>query len=847
MPRRLGPALLLVVALLALPAAASAQVSSDLTRGQAASTADRYSIVHGCFALRSSENGNYVARAGAGYAATAAALGGASPFRMQATDLGKYLLYDPDERFLAADGNAVSSDAEPSDDADWTVNESGGTFTFANEHAGRDLSVAGNGDLVTVAAGSAGAAGDFTLEAAQGCPEYPEIEVNATGTPSTGSPVYGEVAGTVEGHMHGMAFEFLGGDAHCGRPWHRFGAPYALKDCVDHETSNGCGAVLENVLYGNPARCHPPGGWPDFQGWPDPKSLTHEQTYYKWLERAYMGGLRLYVNLMVENKVLCDLYPLKHNSCNEMDSVLLQIQRIHQLEDYIDAQSGGPGEGWFRIVEDPFEARAVINEGKMAVVQGMEVSEPFNCSLEAPLNNPDPRCTEQGISDWVDQLYDAGLRQFEITNKFDNALTGVAGDGGEIGVITNGGNFLSTGRFWDLRECEDPENTDRTPTHIDDPTHNQDLIIGNGLDALLPPGTAPVYGDDERCNDRGLSDLGEHAINELMDHRMMFDPDHQSVVGRNEALDLVEEADYPGVFSSHSWSTPNATPRILGQGGILTPSASDAPGFIHKYDHIAANRDPDSRQYFGLGYGADQNGFASQPGPRGADAPNPVTYPFQAMDPNVTLDKQVSGQKAFDLNTEGVAHYGLYPDLWEDIRDEAGGQETYEMLNRGAEAYLQMWERVEGITEVRCDSWDQPKVSRRGFGPQLELGDTPQQALEQAGQPEQRERAWRWCGSETENGEDVFGVFNKRGKLGLILTTIRGQTAAGVGAGDDASELRGVAKRVTGKIWVRGGGKHRFAYVVRGGEVVAVGSVSHKVSRANKRLRRNVKLAALPQ
>ena len=54
--------------------------------------------------------------------------------------------------------------------------------------------------------------------------------------------------------MHHMAFRFLGG-AHCGRPWHRFGVAYALVDCPDHEP-NGCAAVLENVLYGDPARCH---------------------------------------------------------------------------------------------------------------------------------------------------------------------------------------------------------------------------------------------------------------------------------------------------------------------------------------------------------------------------------------------------------------------------------------------------------------------------------------------------------------------------------------------------------------------------------------------------------------
>ena len=123
--------------------------------------------------------------------------------------------------------------------------------------------------------------------------------------------------------MHGMAYEFLGGQAHCGKPFHRFGAPYALRDCPDHEAGNGCAAALENVLYGNPARCHDPVGWPTFKDWPHPESLTHEQSYWRWLERAWRGGLRVYVNLFVENRILCELYPLKQNSCDEMDSVLL--------------------------------------------------------------------------------------------------------------------------------------------------------------------------------------------------------------------------------------------------------------------------------------------------------------------------------------------------------------------------------------------------------------------------------------------------------------------------------------------------------------------------------------------
>ena len=90
-------------------------------------------------------------------------------------------------------------------------------------------------------------------------------------------------------HLHMTAFEFLGGRAHCGRPWHPYGAPYALVDCPDHQVGNGCGAVLENALYGNPARCHDPVGWPTFKDWPQPR-LADPRADLLQVDRARLHG-----------------------------------------------------------------------------------------------------------------------------------------------------------------------------------------------------------------------------------------------------------------------------------------------------------------------------------------------------------------------------------------------------------------------------------------------------------------------------------------------------------------------------------------------------------------------------
>ena len=106
---------------------------------------------------------------------------------------------------------------------------------------------------------------------------------------------------------------------------------------------------------------------------------------------------------LVENRALCELYPLKQNNCNEMASAYQQATDMLALQDYIDAQFGGPGKGFFRIVTSSAEARRVINQGKLAVVLGIEVSEVLDCGQF----NGTPRCDTAQIDRELDKLYAA--------------------------------------------------------------------------------------------------------------------------------------------------------------------------------------------------------------------------------------------------------------------------------------------------------------------------------------------------------------------------------------------------------------------------------------------------------
>lgn len=715
----------------------------------------RYGMASGCYTLQA-PTGRYVKRSGAGLTATAGQKK-AERFFFRAVDLGVYLLYGKKRDYLA--GAAPSSfAATPSAATEWTAAKSGKKFTLSR--GGARLTLSGK----TVTTGPA--ATKWRLHKAGGCARYPEAQISVSGGPHAGITPYQEVRGYVDAHTHGMAFEFLGGQVHCGKPWDRYGVKYALVDCLDHSATGGYGAALETALGGEPG--HDPVGWPTFQDWPAPESLTHEGTYYRWLERSWRGGQRLFVNLLVENNKLCELYPLKRNSCDDMDSLRLQARHMYELQRYIDAQSGGPGKGWYRIVKSPWEARKVINSGKMAVVMGIETSVPFGCTFKKLPAGDLNQCDPAGIDRQLDEMHKLGVRQMELVNKFDNALSGVAGDGGATGVVVNAANFLETGTFWNMQHCEpaDGESADKSQYAAPDiSAGQQDALFGaiGQVSGVLNLAAAPLYGPPAHCNARGLTDLGSHLVNSLADKRMLIDPDHMSVKARDSLLDILEARSYSGALSSHSWSTPDAYPRIYKLGGYIAPYAGDSTGFVEKWRRHLTWADP--RFYFGFGYGADINGLGAQGNARGAGVPNPVTYPFKGFN-GVTIKKQKAGKRVYDLNVDGVAQYGLYPDWIQDISLVAGadGSAIKDDMMRGAEAYLQTWERAEGI---KADSCRNPgyRLPAKKFAKRVKRGQSIPALMRRVGQPYERLGSqFTYC---TKNGKRVVEVSSKGRVLGL--------------------------------------------------------------------------------
>jgi hypothetical protein len=722
--------------------------------------------------------------------------------RLKASALGRYLLYRADGTYVAAAGGALGVADAPGPQSDFTVQEAGAdTFTLAPQSTGQPVAT-------------------VRFTPAEGCAVFPEAGLDATGAPSKGATEYGRVGGIVEGHMHWMAYTSFGGRFRCGRPWHAYGIAYALPDCADSEGPQGLAAPLQNTFtYSNPAQPHSTANYPTFPN-QSKDDLTYEGMYYRWIERVWKAGLRLMVMSVNENRTLCELLVNRSEGCNEMDTMRRGFRVIRDLEDYVDAQAGGPGKGFFHVVTDPFEARKVINDGRMAVVLEIETSEPFDCRGWEQVS-----CDKAQIDRQIDEMHKMGVRSSLLLNKYDNPLTGVRFDSGAASYIINAGNRQSAGVFWSAKTCTG----ELTDNQIDFGEPASSALLDSTFSGLgVPSGTLPFYPPAPHCNTRGLTELGRHAVRRMMDLGWIVNPDHMSQAAVDDTLTLLESRRYSGVISPHGWMDPGNWPRLWKLGGMAFPGHSGTDDYIKDWKKFRPRETPFA---FGWGYGADLGGLSHQPDKSASGA---IAYPFKSYDGKVTFDRQKTGERTFDFTKEGTAHYGLYADWLEDLR-RVGGKPFEDDMWAGAEAYLEMWERTSGIASKGCFV-SRDEIKRTGRGP-IRLGDGWRKVLERAGQPRQRTRAWSWCvkGKANRRAADV-AVLTRSGTVELVGSTARGRSALGAGIGARAATLRG-ARRSGPGLLVRRSGNRAFVYATRAGRVRAVAVTTARLAAKRAALR----------
>ena len=390
------------------------------------------------------------------------------------------------------------------------------------------------------------------------------------------------------------------------------------------------------------------------------------------------------------------------------------IDETYQLERYIDALHGGEGQGWFRVVQSPAEAREVIAAGKLAVILGIETSDLFRCHL-----TPRPgavACDEAYVDAQLDAYYARGVRALFPVHKYDNQFSPGDGSDGFIEL----GNFANSGH-WTNKSLDCPED-DTQPTGFDgrglsfaginfprdeylsEPPNDLSAFPEAPIETMLSFGGKLLDGGAEGdwCQNATITPLGEYLIAGMMRRGMILEVDHFPRWSYQRAYELLEASDYPaaGTHGRH-WEG-----RLFALGGIASygPPRCQTPGvpgetvraLTERADFIA-----DQGGYPGVTMGFDLNGFAGGARPRfgedgcGNDQPNPMSYPFTSYAGDVTFTEPFVGNRAIDFDTEGMVHIGMLPELIQDARADALDDADLEPLFRGAEAYIRMWERAE--------------------------------------------------------------------------------------------------------------------------------------------------------
>lgn len=548
--------------------------------------------------------------------------------------------------------------------------------------------------------------------------------------------------GFADFHSHPMAHLGFGGKVLAGAPYSDRGLADALANCEGvgraHNPTSYAGALMGWFIRGMSEK-HGPCGAPTFRDWPTHETLYHQQMYVDWLERAHRHGLRLLCALAVNTELLArKCGAVRYSDYNMIDSQVRELRRFVAWARKLSTDAGRAP--WLDIAKSPAEARQIIGRGELALIVGVEVDTLE--SLARHEGNDEPTHLAEGPSLPTRSLWNKPLQTGELARVFEcledfgvSMITPV-----HVADNSFGGAAIYDDSFDLLNEWLRREPYEE----IIDSTVSFELgrrpLLGvmrklAGLRERRP--YVQVGAGQGHANSKGLTELGKVFLREAMKRGLIIDIDHMSARAIDDALSVAKELRYP-VISSHSsfrelgltraeapdgaglrhesMKTPEQVDAILSLGGVVAPitnqhrcrshgdtvandcegsSKTYAQAFLYAYDAIQ------KKGKGGLGFGTDFNGFAGQPGPRYASGGQPDSQRVRYDDPDspAFFDGKPLGRsvlqgraRPFDLNVDGLAHFGMLPDFIEDLRKIHVPNGAIDLLFNSAEAFVGMWE-----------------------------------------------------------------------------------------------------------------------------------------------------------
>lgn len=473
-----------------------------------------------------------------------------------------------------------------------------------------------------------------------------------------------------------------------------YGCPYgdiaeAMGSCkVDH-SKNILRAQLakQTETLNSPTWKDSKEGYPNFVTWPSWCSTLHQQMWVDWIERAHKeGGLNIMVALAVSNH--CIASAAKCPGPDDDETVMMNL--IQGIKDLVAHST------FMEIALTPQDARRIVAKGKLAVILGTEMDNIGNFYQPADhyKANFNPTPSNEQIQAELDKLWDLGLRYIFPVHLMNTVFGGTAFIMSTLDVA----NKFTTGTEFIPEEVSTKESG--IAFHLENPGVGLNPMAKMFMPFLLPrdinPGkkgnytfwdTLPGYG---HRNSIGITDRGRFAINYMMKKGFLIDIDHMSEKMANEVLNMAVANDYPvnsghdaprGDAGTEGGRTMKQYAQLKQVGGMVgTGHGANATDFVKTYHQVAQ-----IMGYSHVAMGTDVGGFSA--------LPQRDTAIHLVYDSAFTRCK--TGNRSWDINTDGVAHYGLWPDY---IRSwTLAGMPAKEMQTfmSSAEHFTEMWEKCE--------------------------------------------------------------------------------------------------------------------------------------------------------
>jgi microsomal dipeptidase-like Zn-dependent dipeptidase len=480
--------------------------------------------------------------------------------------------------------------------------------------------------------------------------------------------------------------------------------------------------------------------------------------YVDWVYRAYRHGLRLLVVVITNSEALCKLTHRRPDApCDGSGVVSRQLNLIHSMVERIRAEEGG----WLQLARHADEAEEIVADNRLALVIGVEIDTPFGCAHESDPSCRRDAYTDE-LNDWYERgvrqinpvhLIDNGFGGAAIYDERMNVsqhfLRGTYLDRDPAGCADPAIDYELQGRagvptaLWLLPALQTFRGYD--PRYDPSPAGQEGHCNARGLSE---DGVGLVRELMARGMLIDIDHLSEKSIDEILaiarepcrsptgcyplmaGHSWFRDlkfrlPEgsgiyHEETAELEEALELTTEL-------QKSSRTLDAIGELGGVVGVMTnhgpvsrhgdavpndcdtSSKSLAQALLYAVDQMNGRG--------GVGLGTDFNGLVGQTGPRfGAfacgsregDATLPVQarqenrlhYPFESyFGESVPCNR--AGDRSFDFNEDGLAHYGLLPDLIADLEGVGLPRPALDTLFGSANAYVKMWRQAEKYRERR--------------------------------------------------------------------------------------------------------------------------------------------------